>query len=113
MINKRTVKPGRWKAEEEFVRAVPWGDHRMMLVFRRHYGHKSFVRVRIWNRHTEHGFWYPDKSHKSALVVRLDDGHALADAIHAAVDGESQDQPDWLTQFEQRQRDRARKGEDD
>ena len=74
------------ETEDTFIAAVPWGEWRQVLVFRREHGGKSYVRLRTWNKHRTKHVWYPTERF---FVVPLAGAKALADAISAAARGEA------------------------
>ena len=70
------------KTEDTFIAAVPWGDWRRVLVFRREHGGRTYVRVRTWNRHRTKRVWYPTNRF---YVIPVEEAEALAEAIKAAA----------------------------
>ena len=95
----RGDKPDILATVDKFIAAVPWGDHRMVLVFRRQHGGRTYVRLRTWNRHRVRGFWYPTERF---FVIPAQDAEALADAIRAGAQGEQlNDKPDWYARREE------------
>lgn len=86
---------------EHFIACVPWGPNRVVLVYHRTHGGRSYVRFRTWNQHKERHFWYPTKRF---FVVPLGSAGVLSDAIRAAITKQPMDaEPPWLL---------ARKGQD-
>ena len=83
---------------DEFVRCVPWGEHRGVLIYRRQHGGRSYVRLRTWNQHRTKLVWYPTKRF---FVIPIENAEQLADAFRAAVGGESEPKPEWLVAREQ------------
>ncbi len=78
---------------DTFIAAVPWGESRKVLVFRREHGGRAYTRLRTWNRHTESGFWYPTDRF---FVVPVGNTQPLADAIVAAARGDPiERKPSW------------------
>ena len=78
---------------DDFMAAVPWGEHRKVLVFRRQHGGRTYVRLRTWNRHRDREFWYPTKRFFVIPVLSAND---LADAIRAAAqDRQLHEKPEW------------------
>jgi len=81
---------------DRFIAAVPVDDNRVILVYRREHGGRSFVRWRVFHRHRRSGLWYPDK--RRAFVVPLAACEALAAAIAAGATGRAvTPEPPWLT----------------
>ena len=78
---------------DDFMAAVPWGEHRKVLVFRRQPGGLPYVRLRTWNRHRDREFWYPTKRF---FVIPEQSAIDLADAIRAAAeDRPLHEKPEW------------------
>ncbi len=103
-----TTQPKRGRPFEtfdEFVDAVPWGETRTVLVYRRKHGWREYVRLRTWNRHREKGCWYPSRRFFIIPLERADD---LAGAILSASAGDSYDKPDWLVEHERAEDDQLR-----
>ena len=83
---------------DEFIGAVPWTRRRMVLVFLRHHGARTFVRLRTFNRHRKKGCWYPSPRY---FVVPLECARSLARAIESAAAGKPfGEEPDWYRDFE-------------
>lgn len=83
---------------DTFIAAVPEGEHRMILLYRRQHGGREFVRWRVWHRHRRRGCWCPDK--RRIFVIPLALAGALADALGDAGAGRSSPMPDWLAKVE-------------
>lgn len=91
--NRDRAKPDILSTFDTFIGAVPWGEWRMVLVFRREHGGRTYVRLRTWNRHRTRDFWYPTKRF---FVVPVEHADALADAIKAAARGVPiEEKPAW------------------
>ena len=88
---------------DEFVRCVPWGEHRGVLIYRRQHGGRSYVRLRTWNQHRTKLVWYPTKR---SFVIPIDHAEALARALQAAARGETGRKPGWLVRRELAERQR-------
>lgn len=83
---------------DQFVAAVPWTIRRMVLVYLRHHGGRTFVRLRTFNRHKKLGCWYPAPRY---YVVPKECALDLAKAIEAAASGERYGpEPEWYRDFE-------------
>ena len=83
---------------DQFVAAVPWTLRRMVLVYLRHHGARTYVRLRTFNRHRTKGCWYPSPRY---FVVPQECARDLAMAIAAAASGERfGPEPDWYRDFE-------------
>ena len=89
---------------DEFVAAIPWGENRAVLVYRRRHGGRTFVRVRIWNQHRDRKVWYPTKR---AFVIPIQNVEDLAEAIRSAAGGKVGGKPDWLERREQAEQERV------
>ena len=83
---------------DEFMAAVPWGDRRVVLVYRRQHGGRTYVRLRTWNRHRTRDVWYPTERF---FVIPIGNAGALADALTAAASGTAEPKPDWLVAREE------------
>ncbi len=88
------------KAVEQFITSIPAGDDRALLVFRREYRGRAYVRMRFWNRHRELRVWYPNRGRTRALVLPIELATALAEALEDAVSGRSSPPQDWHVRFE-------------
>ncbi len=83
---------------DEFIGAVPWTRRRMVLVYLRHHGARTLVRLRTFNRHKKLGCWYPSPRY---FVVPQECALNLAEAIAAAASGQRfGPEPDWYRDFE-------------
>jgi hypothetical protein len=89
---------GGLDTQDTFIRAVPWGDSRMVLVHRRVHGWREYVRFRTWNRHRQLSMWYPSRRF---FIVPLENAMNLAIAVAEAVNGIVSPKPDWLMAREQ------------
>jgi len=82
---------------DELVGYVEWAPNRQVLVFKRAYGDRAFVRTRVFNRHKQHGFWYPSPR---SFHVNQDCAEELGEAISCAGRGEPYcPDPDWRPEF--------------
>jgi len=92
---------------DTFIAAVPWGDWRQVLVFRREHGGRTYIRVRTWNRHRKKRVWYPTKRF---YVIPVADAEALAEAIKAAAQNAPlAKKPNWYAAREMSDRQRYEK----
>ena len=83
---------------DQFVAAVPWTLRRMVLVYLRHHGARTYVRLRTFNRHKKLGCWYPSPRY---FVIPQECARDLAKAIEAAASGQRfGSEPDWYRDFE-------------
>ncbi|MEK6676239.1 MAG: hypothetical protein AABZ47_11380 [Planctomycetota bacterium] len=83
---------------DELVAAVPWGNWRSVLVFRRQHAGRTWVRLRTFNKHRTKGCWYPSPRF---FVVPLDCAAGLAAAIETAANGgDCEPEPDWYEDFD-------------
>ena len=98
------MKGGVLDTIDEFVAAIPWGENRVVLVYRRQHGGRTFVRVRIWNQHRDRRVWYPTKR---AFVIPIQNVEDFAAAIRSAAGGKVGGKPDWLERREQAEQERA------
>ena len=101
-------EPGKTKnilaTTDKFIAAVPWSDRRVVLVFRREHGGRTYVRVRTWNRHGTKHVWYPTKRFYVIPVERAD---ALAEALRAAARDEPMEKkPRWYAAREKQDQER-------
>ena len=84
---------------DQFVAAVPWTLRRMVLVYLRHHGARTYVRLRTFNRHKKLGCWYPSPRY---FVVPQECALNLVKAIEAAATGQRfGPAPDWYRVFEE------------
>ena len=91
-------EPSIFDTVDEFIGAVPWTRRRMVLVYLRHHGARTFVRLRTFNRHKKLGCWYPSPRY---FVVPQECARDLARTIEAAAAGnQSGAEPDWYRDFE-------------
>ena len=99
MIEVPTIRePSIFDTVDEFIGAVPWTRRRMVLVYLRHHGARTYVRLRTFNRHKKLGCWYPSPRY---FVVPQECARDLARAIEAAASGERfGPEPDWYRDFE-------------
>ncbi|MEK6677712.1 MAG: hypothetical protein AABZ47_18920 [Planctomycetota bacterium] len=97
--SRRTAKPRSiLETTDELVAAVPWGNWRSVLVYRRQHAGRMWVRLRTFNRHRAKGCWYPSPRF---FVVPLDCAAGLAKAIDSAAKGEAFGElPGWYAEFE-------------
>lgn len=99
-VTEAPTRPERsiFDTVDEFIGAVPWTRRRMVLVYLRHHGARTFVRLRTFNRHKKLGCWYPSPRY---FVVPQECALDLAKAIEAAAVGERfGPEPDWYRDFE-------------
>ena len=87
-----------------FIAEVPWAKSRSVLVHRRTWGCREYVRLRTWNRHLTKFCWYPSTR---SFVIPLGRAEDLAAAIHSAAQGIVSQKPDWLLAWEREEADRA------
>ena len=66
---------------DEFIAAVPWDEHRTILMFIHEFRYYELVRWRTWNLHRVKNVWYPTKRF---FMLPLDKAAALAGAIREA-----------------------------
>lgn len=91
-------EPSIFDTVDEFIGAVPWTSRRMVLVYLRHHGARTFVRLRTFNRHKKLGCWYPSPRY---FVVPQECARNLAEVIEAAASGQRfGPEPDWYRDFE-------------
>ena len=91
-------EPSIFDTVDEFIGAVPWTRRRMVLVYLRHHGARTYVRLRTFNRHKKLGCWYPSPRY---FVVPQECARGLAKAIEAAASGQRfGPEPDWYRDFE-------------
>lgn len=91
-------KPSIFDTVDEFIGAVPWTQRRMVLVYLRHHGGRTFVRLRTFNRHRVKGCWYPSPRF---FVVPQECAAGLAQTIESAARGEKcGPEPEWYRDFE-------------
>ena len=91
-------EPSIFDTVDEFIGAVPWTRRRMVLVYLRHHGARTFVRLRTFNRHRTKGCWYPSPRY---FVVPQECARYLAKAIEAAARCERYGhEPYWYRDFE-------------
>ena len=89
---------------DTFISEVPWAKSRSVLVHRRTWGCREYVRLRTWNRHREKHVWYPSTR---SFIIPIGRAEDLAAAIHSAAQGEASDKPDWLLAWEREEAERA------
>jgi hypothetical protein len=83
---------------DELMGHVEWGKDRQVLVFLRTYADRQFVRMRIFNRHRKHGFFYPAPR---SFQVGRDCARELGLAIARAAEGrKSTAPPEFTEQYE-------------
>ena len=82
---------------DNFCSSVPWGENRAVLVYRRTYGAREYIRLRTWNRHRTLGCWYPSPRF---FVIPIQNADALANAIWEAAEGIPGPYPEWLAAWE-------------
>ena len=83
---------------DTFLAAVPWTEHRTVIVYLREHGARRYVRLRTFNKHRVKGMWYPSPRF---YMVPIDCAENLAQAIFAAAGGRPcGPQPEWWTDFE-------------
>jgi len=83
--------------EDTFIAAVPWGESRTVLVYRRTFGSREYVRLRTWNRHRDKGVWYPSPRN---FIIPIQNAEALGRAIVDAAHGCAKRKPAWLVERE-------------
>lgn len=81
-------------ARDELAGVVHLDSRRVVLVYRRRYGGRDYLRWRVWHRHTTRGLWYPDRWRGG--VLPLESAEAFAGAILNAVRGVTVEPPAWL-----------------
>lgn len=93
--------------KDELVGWVEWTPNRHVLVFRRNYADRTFVRARVFNRHRKKGFWYPSPR---SFHVNQDCAEELGEAISCAGRDEHYNPaPDWWAGFEAQYEAKGRK----
>lgn len=98
MKARSKADPSIFETVDEFVGAIPWTRRRMVLVYLRHHGARSFVRMRTFNKHRVKGCWYPSPRF---YVVPLECAKSLARAIESAASGAPfGEEPEWYRDFE-------------
>lgn len=104
---QKSVKPRKRRRKprnplvtiDTFIAAVPWGEWRRVLVFRREHSGKTYIRLRTWNKHRTKHVWYPTKRF---YVVPIEGAESLAGAIKAAAQGEPLEaKPAWYAAREE------------
>ena len=83
---------------DELMGFAEWTKNQHVLVFRRTYADREFIRVRVFDRHQKHGFWYPSPR---SFHVGLDCARELGLTIAGAAIGELPVVPDWWAEFEE------------
>ena len=78
---------------DTFIKAIPWGKSRSVLVYHRRHGARSYVRIRTWNLHRTKGVWYPSRRF---FVVPFEHAADLGDAMFEARFGVFSEKPAWL-----------------
>ena len=108
MIEDKNALASTTFACDTFIAAIPWDDHRVIVVHRRRYGGRTYVKLHTWNRHLQKEWWYPSSR---MYVIPEDRADALADAIRDAARGEQiNEKPAWLQAFEDRDPSLVKKG---
>jgi len=83
--------------KDELIGHVEWGENRQVLVFKRDYAGKSYVRLRVFNRHKAKGCYYPTPR---SFHVALESAFELGQVIARAAQGrQSQPPPVWWPAF--------------
>ena len=84
--------------KDELISWVEWTPNRNVLVFRRDYADRSFVRARVFYRHLNEGFWYPGPR---SFHVNQDCAEELGEVISCAGRDEQYcHPPGWWDEFE-------------
>ena len=85
--------------KDELMGHVEWDRNRQVLVFARTVGDRRFVRMRVFNRHTRKGCYYPAPR---AFQVSQECAGELGLAIARAAEGcKSTAPPEWWPEFEE------------
>lgn len=101
--NTKKRNPRPRQNRDEFVAAIPWGNSRTVLVHRRVWGGREYVRLRTWNRHVKKNVWYPTKR---GYVIPIAEAEDLADAIYVGASGNPVGtKPAWLIAREEEEDD--------
>lgn len=79
---------------------IAWGENRQVLIFRRTYDGKTYIRMRVFNRHTtKKGCFYPAPR---AFLVGQECARELGLAIARAAEGrKSAAAPEWWAEFQE------------
>ena len=93
VTNEQAESPCILETVDTFMAAVPWGDNRTVLLYRREHGGRTYLRLRTWNRHRERGVWYPTTR---GFVIPKVYGKGLLFALDDALAGLPDQKPDWL-----------------
>jgi hypothetical protein len=94
--------------EDTFIAEVAIDEHRVILVYLRQHGGRSYVRWRVFHQHRKSKGWYPDR--RRAFVVPVGVAGALAEAIANAPTGHQRSaKPHWLEYLDTNRRDRLAK----
>jgi hypothetical protein len=83
--------------KDELMGHVEWTKNRYVLVFRRMYGDRTYIRMRVFNRHRQYGHFYPAPR---SFHVGLDCARELGMTIASAAEGRpSMPPPAWWAEF--------------
>ena len=84
---------------DDLMGFAEWTKNKHVLVFRRTYGNRVYIRRRVFNKHREHGFFYPSPR---SFHVGQECAFELGQIISRAAQGRaSQPPPDWWPGFQE------------
>ena len=87
------------KAIDTVLTSVAWKPHRTVIVPRREFGGKSFVRLHTFNLHKTYGTWYPSPRF---FMIPLEHADQIGRAIIGAAHGKALDGPPaWWEGFQE------------
>ncbi len=95
---RQPKKRSIFETVDTLMAAVPWTKRRMVLVYKREHGARTYIQVRTFNRHQLKGCWYPAPRF---YTVPIECAATLGKAIMAAAEGKRfGPEPDWYRDFE-------------
>ncbi len=87
------------RAVDKVLTTAAWKKHRTVIVSRREFGGRSFIRLHTFNRHRTFGSWYPSPRFFMVPFEHADQiGQAIIAAAHGEVSGE---EPEWWGDFQE------------
>jgi hypothetical protein len=89
------MTPKPQETVDTFIARVVLDPQRVILVYHRRHAGREFVRWRVFHKHRQSGWWYPDK--RRSFVIPVGVAGTLGWAIRAAPSRRAITvQPDWL-----------------
>ena len=95
--DRQPKKRSIFETVDTFLAAVPWTKNRMVLLFKREHGARTYIQLRTFSRHQLKNCWYPGRRF---YMVPIECAATLGKAIIAAAEGKPfGSEPEWFRDF--------------